>query len=208
MRILREPQLANSYSYAGNNPITQKDPDGRIAPFLGVIFAVIEYYSYANAAVDVYNYTNVLRYPEGYSSADIDDAGNRMFKDILSAGIGRLSGDIVSAGMNTVDAVRDTTIYVTGKVQGVVNTIRNSSGQGNSLKNQTTPALPAIVSPTYTSTQTTISAPSGSRSSSNSSSGYNTATNYLSSAQKALNRGDTKTAQTYINKAKKIITGK
>ena len=28
--VMKNPQLQNSYSYAGNNPITQKDPDGRI----------------------------------------------------------------------------------------------------------------------------------------------------------------------------------
>ncbi len=208
VRILREPQLANSYSYAGNNPITQKDPNGKIAPLIAVIFAVFEAYSYANAAVDVYNYTNVLRYPDGYSLSDVNDAGNRVVKDLVSGGLGYLGGKAVNAGMNTVDAVRDSVIYVGGKARNATDTTKGTPTQGGVKNDQSFSKLPTDVGLTQTSTQTYISASSGGRSSSNSSSSYNTATTYLNSAQRALNRGDTKTAERYINQAKKLINRK
>jgi RHS repeat-associated protein len=50
--ILRNPQLANSYSYAGDNPVTYKDPTGRfLDTILDVGFIAYDVYSVASAYV-------------------------------------------------------------------------------------------------------------------------------------------------------------
>lgn len=55
-QALLNPQLQNSYSYAGNNPITQKDPSGRCIEDLciGEIMLAATFYSMYNVA-DHYN---------------------------------------------------------------------------------------------------------------------------------------------------------
>ncbi len=62
--ILANPQLHNSYSYAGNNPIVGKDPNGReLVTILGVIFLA---YGLADLGVNYYDYSTVTN--EEYSN--------------------------------------------------------------------------------------------------------------------------------------------
>jgi hypothetical protein len=51
-RTLLDPQLQNSYSYARNNPVLYKDPEGRIIPLLAVAYVAAEA---ALSAYDAYN---------------------------------------------------------------------------------------------------------------------------------------------------------
>ncbi|MCP1846752.1 MULTISPECIES: glycine-rich domain-containing protein [unclassified Bradyrhizobium] len=53
--FLADPQLANSSSYGRNNPIIQKDPDGKIIPLLGILAV----YGAASLAVDAYDVYNM-----------------------------------------------------------------------------------------------------------------------------------------------------
>ena len=55
--ILRNPQAANSYSYAQDNPILNKDPNGRIVQLL--IAGALAFYGGYTAGTDLYDgYTN------------------------------------------------------------------------------------------------------------------------------------------------------
>ena len=208
--ILKDPQLQNSYGYARNNPLIYKDPNGELAflamPVIAVTLTAFEYFGYSMAAVGVYNLTNVLRYPEGYSSAEIDSAGNRVLKDIASGGVGRLAGRTIESGMNTFDAVYDTSIYVKEKVRNKVNSIMNSPVQSSPNIYQSTPSSKNNPANLDTKTRTqTISSGSNRSSSKNSSSNLSTATSYYNKAQDAYSRGDYKTAKKYAEKAQKTI---
>lgn len=211
--ILKDPQLQNSYGYSRNNPLIYKDPNGELAflamPVIAATLTAFEYFGYSMAAVGVYNLTNVLRYPEGYSSAEIDSAGNRVLKDIASVGVGRLAGRTIEGGMNSFDAVYETSNYVKEKARNKINSIMNSPVQSSPNIYQSTPSSKnnPVKLDTKTRTQT-ISSGSNKSSSKNSSSNLSTATSYYNKAVSAMDRGDYNSAKKYAEKAQKAINKK
>jgi RHS repeat-associated protein len=71
IKVLSNPQLQNSYSYAGGNPITNKDPDGRILDTIADVgFIAYDLYQVGNA---YYNGGDV-REQLGYLGLDVAGA--------------------------------------------------------------------------------------------------------------------------------------
>jgi hypothetical protein len=54
-QFLSDPQLMNSYGYARDNPIVNKDPTGEIIPLVAILAA----YGLAQLAVDTYDAYNM-----------------------------------------------------------------------------------------------------------------------------------------------------
>ncbi|MFM2358000.1 MAG: hypothetical protein RJA61_737, partial [Candidatus Parcubacteria bacterium] len=100
--ILRSPQLLNSYSYAGNNPITSKDPSGRCPHCLiGAGAAMLGQYGY-----DVYNNINTNGFSAGafYSNLSSPEIyAVRGIQGAIVAGTGGLvTGFGITAQIGTV----------------------------------------------------------------------------------------------------------
>jgi RHS repeat-associated protein len=212
---LYNPQLQNSYAYAGGNPVMGRDPSGRwallAAPLSEATLIAFEYFGYAMAGVGAYNLYNIVKYPDGYEVAEIDEGSNRVIKDALSIGIGYLF-PTVGAGMSTFDAIYETGSYYTGKVQNKVNEIKNSPPTPTTNTYQTTPSGAPSGGPPEVSTPPPayISSPrrGSSSSSSKKSSNLNTATSYYNKAKNAYDRGEYKTAKRYAEKANKALKKK
>jgi hypothetical protein len=63
---LSNPQSLNSYSYANNNPIIYRDPDGRILP---IILGALVAYGWASLAIQAYDAKTVLiDHPEVFTT--------------------------------------------------------------------------------------------------------------------------------------------
>src|SRR5262249_33249028 len=89
--FLADPQLANSYSYGRDNPITQKDPEGKIVP---IILGALAVYGAAQTYVDYVNFQTVTTYPEQFSDTEIRDTGYKLVSDIILAGVAREAKDV------------------------------------------------------------------------------------------------------------------
>ena len=85
--FLADPQLANSYSYGRDNPISQKDPEGKIIPLLGILAV----YSAASIAVDAYDAYNMnVRYGTVVPQEWKDQANFKLGYDlVVSAAVNR-----------------------------------------------------------------------------------------------------------------------
>ncbi len=90
-QFLADPQLANSYSYARNNPIRLKDPEGNL-PFLPAIMLL---YGFAQTGVNFYDFkTTFIDYPQQFSRQEkIFTAG--------TLGVGLLIGGAGAVGERT-----------------------------------------------------------------------------------------------------------
>ena len=101
--VLRDPQLANSYSYAANNPIINKDPSGEFfwTPFFIAAFVLYDAVQYN---VDLYEARTAESYPEAFTPqeyAAAQDAPSRRFSDSIanqgaSGVFGRLGGGTIA----------------------------------------------------------------------------------------------------------------
>jgi hypothetical protein len=104
--FLADPQLANSYSYGRDNPVTQKDPEGKIIP---IIIGALAAYGAAQTYVDYVNFQTVTTYPEEFSDTEIRDTGYKLLSDILLAGVAREAKDVENivwgAGSAIIDVI-------------------------------------------------------------------------------------------------------
>ncbi len=203
--VMRNPQAMNSYSYAQNNPVVYKDPSGRIA-FVPLVLGIVMAYGYVQTAVDVYHFTNVLRYPEAFTTSEMNEAGVKVIHDAAGIGAGRLLGPDVGSGIDTFGAIYDTVNYGVKKIDDLFKKVKNLSVDGGQNIHQTTPAIGNIPKPQ--DNKTYISAPPSTTQpipTAQNSSNYNSATSYLNSAQRALNRGDLKSAERFIGKARRSL---
>ena len=74
-QFLMDPQQHNSYSYARNNPIIQKDPSGNFAPIVWFAGAMaVRLGSYALTSYDVLQYLDTKLNPGYYPETDRSDA--------------------------------------------------------------------------------------------------------------------------------------
>jgi len=81
-KILADPQLANSYSYAGGNPLTKKDPTGRLGEELVLVLLAPEVIPIvilaAVGALGLYYATQIdLPDPGSYRAETLKDGGSR-----------------------------------------------------------------------------------------------------------------------------------
>ena len=103
--FLADPQLANSYGYGRDNPVTQKDPEGKIVP---IILGALAAYGWAQTYVDYVNFQTVTTYPEQFSDAEIRDTGYKLLADILLAGVAREAKDVENFVWGAGSVVLDT----------------------------------------------------------------------------------------------------
>jgi RHS repeat-associated protein len=108
--FLADPQLANSTSYARNNPITLKDPDGKflVAALPWIYLA----YSGSQMAVDSYDWYNMnVRYADYTTQTEKDLATSQLVFDGVTFATGQglqLAGyRAASIGLDTMFATRD-----------------------------------------------------------------------------------------------------
>jgi hypothetical protein len=69
---LSDPQLANSYNYGRDNPITQKDPDGKIVPLIMAAIEVYGAFTLGYSGGEVLNAT--MLFPNDYTKSDKNSA--------------------------------------------------------------------------------------------------------------------------------------
>jgi hypothetical protein len=211
LRILRDPQLANSYSYAGGNPITQKDPSGRIVPLLLAAASVL------SIAVDVYDYVitntnfNVNQFPllsnydyqvgykDQFTQAEKDESKGRLILDGLTFGAGfgyadkstQVALNVLPYGLDVPTSrlpSRTRPSNTTAPSQtNTFNYQARSSRDNGERKYQTTSGRQSITSKNRTTTSTNSKNVSVSSS--------------LQSASAALNSGDYSSAVRYLKNA-------
>jgi RHS repeat-associated protein len=119
--FLADPQLANSYSYGRDNPITQRDPDGKIIPLLGILAV----YSAASIAVDLYDAYNMnIRYGSVVSPEVKNETNFKLGYDAALAGISQVAAlpriglegygvalDVLSTTQDVLDTYLSPQIY-------------------------------------------------------------------------------------------------
>ncbi len=140
--ILSDPQLLNSYSYARNNPITLKDPEGKIAflPLLGYIYSA---YTAAQISVDAYDvYNTNVRYGDVFTQQEKTQtnfkAGIDVALAVTGAKIAKDSGKAAGVAFDTLTATLDTLdTYLGDQIYKKANENRNSAQQNSSNNTQT-----------------------------------------------------------------------
>lgn len=112
--FLRDPQRMNSYSYAGNNPITNKDPEGKDYLDFGVSATVMPYSGNASLKYDFQNGRLDFSYGLGlgtgasvdgsvlYSKDDLPDSTNYITQKAEG------SGGYVLVGQASIETYQDT----------------------------------------------------------------------------------------------------
>jgi hypothetical protein len=98
---LMNPQALNSYSYAHNNPITYKDPDGEIVPLLIGAWALAEI---GLSAYDIYSTVNTIIDPNVPLSEKLTSGGLTMAGFALPGG-GYGKADGAARGIRNIQNV-------------------------------------------------------------------------------------------------------
>jgi RHS repeat-associated protein len=120
--FLADPQLANSYSYGRDNPITQKDPDGKIVP---LILGIVAVYSWAQVGVDAYDaYNTNVKYGAIFGVEEKNRTNGKLLYDAGTSVVGgvasipkiglKLLGDslsLLTASMDILDQYGSQQIY-------------------------------------------------------------------------------------------------
>ena len=66
-----DPQSLNSYSYAGDNPITKSDPQGTCFDPVSAVVCALAVYSVAQVSIDAYDYYQTHdRYADVFTPAN------------------------------------------------------------------------------------------------------------------------------------------
>ena len=116
-QFLADPQLMNSYGYARDNPIVNKDPTGEIIPLV----AILAVYGAAQLSVDAYDFYNMnVRYadvttPEQKRQSEFK-AGFDVFTSLVGAAAGLKIIGMARAGfaLGTLQASGDTLDFFFG----------------------------------------------------------------------------------------------
>lgn len=121
--FLADPQLANSYSYGRDNPITIKDPQGNFGFIIAALPYIYGLYTAAQFGVDYYDYRNMnVKYADYTSPAQKADTKLKLGLDAVTFATGygferaglratSLGLDTLFAGSDAFDTRRDNPLY-------------------------------------------------------------------------------------------------
>jgi len=154
--FLADPQLANSYSYGRDNPITQKDPDGKIVP---IILGALAVYSAAQISIDAYDvYQTDFKYANVFSPQEKSRTNFKLGYDATLSALGEVAAlpsiglkgygialDALSATQDALDTYFGPQIYKT------YNDERNPNKKQDSSANVSVPSV-NVAGGSYTKT--------------------------------------------------------
>jgi RHS repeat-associated protein len=145
---LANPQTLNSYSYAGDNPVTMSDPTGKFVPLLLALGIVFEVYAGAQGLVDYYDYQNMnVKYADVTTQEQKRDTKLKLGADVVTEltgqGMERAGYEVAGLGFSVFSAAGDATqgsLYQFFKTSGL-----NWSGtNGPGSKSFATPSIAVI----------------------------------------------------------------
>jgi hypothetical protein len=117
-RTLLDPQLQNSYSYARNNPVLHKDPEGRIIPLVALAIAAL-------SAYDTYDTYQTV------TSSDQPLASKSLAVATWVSPLGEIKA-LGKVANSSVDAYKKYSqsrpAYKAGQVESVWNQAKNANG--------------------------------------------------------------------------------
>jgi len=90
-QLLRDPQKLNSYSYAEDNPIVKKDPEGKSPALIAALATIFAIYDAAQTGVDSYDAFNTdFRYANVTSAQDKFYSTANLALDFTTGGISKV----------------------------------------------------------------------------------------------------------------------
>jgi len=115
-QFLADPQLMNSYGYARDNPVINKDPTGEIIPLVA-IFAV---YGVAQLSVDAYDAYNMnIKYSDVTTPQQKRQSAFKAGFDVFTMGVGGVAAKVGLTGydlaLSSLQATGDTLDYFFGR---------------------------------------------------------------------------------------------
>jgi hypothetical protein len=107
-RFLSDPQIMNSYGYARDNPIVNKDPTGEVIPLIPILAV----YGAAQMGVDIWDAFNMnIKYADVTTREQKDASAFKAGFDVVTWGVGKAATQLgmigYSVGLSTLQAGGD-----------------------------------------------------------------------------------------------------